>query len=216
MVNKCDYFISSRVKTRFSLLLFKRLICFFTEKDLLFQDFPDLLVLKSIFLYGSSSYSTDCITHYKGQKLKANVVTIVSKCNTLMLILTLRPTDWLWGTLCAACTRRSKHFAIEPSQTRGWRWIEWSSPGPSTEERCSGWRTSLRNWIRTHINRWRNSARFVRHILTLVIAEVTGVADNMSFLATAQRSSISCRVGGAIPNFPRPCVKASSSKTRNL
>lgn len=97
------------------------------------------------------------------------------------LIFTLHATDWLWGTLCAVCTRRWKHFAIEPSLTRGWRWTEWNSPGQNTAGRCSGWRMYLRNWTPIHRNRWRNSARFVK-----VHLSITDVTDNI-FMALINR-----------------------------
>lgn len=86
---------------------------------------------------------------------------IQATCSTLIRSLIRHPADWLWGTRCAVCTRRWKRSVIVPSQTRGWQWIEWSSQGLSTVERCFGWRTYLRSSTQIHINRWRNSERFV-------------------------------------------------------
>lgn len=90
------------------------------------------------------------------------------------LLFTLHATDWLWGTLCAVCTRRWKRSAIEPSLTRGWRWTEWNSPGRNTVGRCSGWRMYPRNSTQIHRNRWRNSARFVESHLS-----IKAVTDNI-------------------------------------
>lgn len=78
---------------------------------------------------------------------------------TSHLVFVFAPAGWRSAPRCSACTRKWRRSGGAPSPTRCWPLPAWRSLAQSTEEPCSGWRTSLRSWTRTPTRSWRSSAR---------------------------------------------------------
>lgn len=68
-------------------------------------------------------------------------------------------TGWHFARHCTACTRRWRRSGGAPSPTLYWQSVVWRRPAQSTEELCSGWKTSPKSWTQTPTNSWKSFAR---------------------------------------------------------